>query len=304
MIEKTEKREGINKFLSTIFGFLISLAIFAVIYILSILQRDWMTLNLIPPEYIHYFVSILPGPLWTDTILLYLFPVASFGIFYLISPYTTIFFIKLHQFIYRSKKRFNYGIIELGHQMKPFMIFRRSLIVSLFSFSVTALIVQAGGQSLFRAGPILDPVLHEAEAIFLGTFIIIPIVLLLFFPIWLLEDSGVIVFRNYPRKRRPPVIEGTHAPYINILQGYAGISTIIILVTYISATLVASGFGAAILTPIILIVLPFLITGLFSFAVYFYEKTLPKLIKKIQPRLDKLNLSEIEIPKFDEMKKH
>ncbi|UCC18460.1 MAG: hypothetical protein JSV62_10120 [Promethearchaeota archaeon] len=304
MTGETESREGIKKFLSTIFGFLISLAIFVVIYVLSILQRDWMIGDLIPPEYVTHFVAILPGPLWTDTILLYLFPIASFAVFYFISPYTTIFFIKLHQLIYRSKKRFNYGIVKLGSQMKPFMIFRRSLIVSLFSFSISALIVQAGGWSLFRAGGVLNPILNEAEGIFLGTFFIIPFVLLLFFPIWLLEDSGVVIFRNYPEKRRPPIIEGTHAPYINVLQGYAGISTIIILITYVTATLAESGLGPAVLTPIILIVLPFFITGLFSFAVYFYEKNIPKLLNKIQPRLDKLNLSDIEIPKFNEMKKN
>ncbi|UCD00947.1 MAG: hypothetical protein JSV23_08685 [Promethearchaeota archaeon] len=57
------------------------------------------------------------------------------------------------------------------------------------------------------------------------------------------------------------------------------------------------------MTPIILILLPFFITGLFSFAVYLYEKEIPNLISKIQPRLDKLNLSEIEIPTYEEMKK-
>ena len=303
MTEESEKREGNKKFLSTIVGFMISLIIFCVIYGLTILQRNLgMGVDLIPPEYVSHFVAILPGPLWTDTILLYIFPIVSFGLFYLISPYTTTFFIRLHQLIYRSKKRFNYGIVKLGPQVKPFMLFCRSLVVSLFSFSVTALIVQAGGKGLFRAGGVVMPALNEAEAIFLGTFFIIPFVLLLFFPIWLLEDSGVVICRFYPGKRRPPIIEGTHAPYINVFQGYAGISTIIILIMYIIATLAESGFGAAILTPIILIVLPFFITGLFSFAVYLYEKNIPNLISKIQPRLDKLNLSEIEIPTYDKMK--
>jgi hypothetical protein len=209
----------------------------------------------------------------------------------------------LHQLVYRSKKRFFYGVVKLGSRVKPFMLFRRSLIVSLFSFSISALIVQAGLGPLFREGMMPDLALNEAEAIFLGTFFIISIVLLLFFPIWLLEDSGVVIYRNYPGQRRPPLIEGTHAPYINVLQGYAGISTIIILVTYIAATFAESGFSPATLTPIILILLPFFITGLFSFAVYAYEKNLPNLIRKIQPKLEKLNLSEIEIPIYDEMKK-
>jgi len=302
MTEETEKRERYKKFLSTIIGFAISLTIFVIIYILSILQKEWIAWgNLIPPEYVSHFVAILPGPLWTDTILLYLFPVVAFGLFYLISPYTTIFFIKLHQLIYRSKNRFNYGIIKLGPKVKPFMLFRRSLIASLFSFSISALIVQAGLGPLFRAGMMPDSALNESEAIFLGNFFIISFVLLIFFPIWLLEDSGVVICRFYPGKRRPPLIEGTHAPYINILQGYAGISTLIVLVTYITSAL-AEAIGPSLLTPIILIVLPLFVSGLISFAVYIYEKNLPKLMKKIQPRLDKLNLPEITIPTFEELK--
>lgn len=302
-VEKKD-REELKKFLSLMFGFLISLTLFAVIYGLAVIQKELGIPDLVPPEYVSYFIAILPGPLWTDTIFLYLFPIASFALFFLISPYTTIFFIKLHKLIYRSKKRFNYGIVKLGSKMKPFMLFRRSIVVSLFSFSISALIVQAGGMKLFRAGVVLNPTLHEAEAIFLGTFFIIPFVLLLFFPFWLLEDSGIVICRFYYGKRKPPIIEGTHSPYINVLQGYAGISTLIILVTYIIRTLAeTSPLDPAILTPIILIFLPFIITGLFAFPVLIYEKTIQKLFRRIQPSLNKLNLTEIQIPTFDEMKK-
>jgi len=304
MSEKTDKINGSKKFLSTIISFTISLMIFVIIYLLALLQRGWVTWgNLVPVEYVTHFVAILPGPLWTDTILLYIFPLIVFGIFYLIAPYTTTFFLKLHKLIYRSKKRFQYGIIDLGKQVKSFTLFRRSVIASLFAFTVSALMVQAGLRSLFRAGEVLNPALNEAEAIFLGTFLIISFVLLLFFPIWLLEDSEIVIFKLYKGQRRPPVIEGTHAPYINILQGYAGISTVIILITYIIATIAESGFGAAILTPIILIVLPFIITGLFAFPLYIYERNLPKLLKRIQSRIEKLNISEIIIPTFEDMRK-
>ncbi|MFX1569606.1 MAG: hypothetical protein ACFFCV_14695 [Promethearchaeota archaeon] len=302
MTLNTEKG-GNKKFLSIIIGFAVSLTIFIVIYILSLLQKGWVYENLIPREYVKYFVFILPGELWTDTILLYLFPLAIYGLFHIIAPYTTLFFLKLHRIFYRSKKRFHYGIVKLGHQVKPFMLFRRSVIVSLFAFSVSALIVQAGLGSLFRVGMMEDSALNEAEAIFLGTFIIIPIVLLIFLPLWLLEDSGIVICKLYADRRRPPLIEGTHAPFVNVLQGYAGISTVIILVTYIVRTL-AESVGPSILTPIIMIVLPFFITGLISFAVYAYEKNIPKLIGKIQPHLTKLNIYEIEIPTFDEMKRN
>jgi hypothetical protein len=58
----------------------------------------------------------------------------------------------------------------------------------------------------------------------------------------------------------------------------------------------------ALLTPIILIRFPFLITGLMIFALFFYERLNPNLLKRIQATIEKLNLSQINLPTFEEMK--
>ncbi|MFX1310172.1 MAG: hypothetical protein ACFE8C_10780, partial [Promethearchaeota archaeon] len=63
-----------------------------------------------------------------------------------------------------------------------------------------------------------------------------------------------------------------------------------------------SRFGPAILIPIIWINLPFLITGLLSLALFFYERFNPNLSKRIQPPIERLNLSKIIIPAFDEIR--
>ncbi|MFX1371797.1 MAG: hypothetical protein ACFFCE_08045 [Promethearchaeota archaeon] len=74
--------------------------IFVIIYFLAIIQHEKNTPEpLIPIEYVKYFVAILPGELWTDTILLYIFALIAFGIFYLIAPYITTFLLKQHRLI-------------------------------------------------------------------------------------------------------------------------------------------------------------------------------------------------------------
>ena len=49
---------------------------------------------------------------------------------------------------------------------------------------------------------------------------------ILFLPIWLLEDRGLILYRTFPEQRRTPIIEGVHNSYFKVLETYTGIATI------------------------------------------------------------------------------
>jgi hypothetical protein len=299
-----EKIRKYERYITIFIGFLLSSLLFFTIFFLGWIQRILGTVDLVPQEYLTHFIAFLPGPLWSDMILLYLFPLIAFGIFYLLAPYTTVLLIKLHKLIYLSRKRFQYGIIKLGQRRKPIFLFRRALIVTLFSLSVAGILIQAGLGHYFRAGVWTLQAVNEAEALFLATFFVVPIILLLFLPIWFLEDAGIVIYRSYSGQQRTPVIEGVHAPYLNILQGYAGISTLIVLIFYIGSSFAAlPPLDPALLTPIILIILPFLITGLMSFALFLYERLNPNLLKRNQRIFEKLNLSQIMIPSFDEMRK-
>ena len=294
-----------------IFSFLLSLLLYVTIYILGEIQRaSWLPgagppLNIIPIEYIDYFVVILPGPLWTDIIMLYLLPVVVFFIFFALAPYLNIAFLKIHKFIYRfNSTKPQYGIVKVGVQVKAIVIFRRTLVASLFSFSIAGLFAQAGFGFLFRANIVEGFVLNEAEALFLGTFFIAPFTLLLFLPFWHLEDSGTVAYFKYERQRKATRIEGTHALFLNILEGYAGISTIILLVSYVIGSFAEIGFGSpAILTPLILIFLPFIMTGLYAIPMFIYERMLEKSQNKLHKKLEKLDFVVIEVPIFDDMKK-
>lgn len=188
--------------------------------------------------------------------------------------------------------------------MSFYKLFLRAFYVSLFSFSITTLISSFGGLYLFRAGnPISGlAILFVCEDIFLGTFFITPFTIIIFFPLWQMEDSGLITYRHLPEYRRTPEIEGVHALLYRVLKGYAGISTIITLAYYIFASLEALGWDftkPAILTPLILIVLPFLVMGLIFIPILLHEKYIEKNTYRLKKSLKKLKL--IDIPDIDSM---
>ena len=260
----------------------------------------------IPKEYVSAFVVIIPGPLWTDVVWLYLLPIVSFLVIYLIAPYLLILYLKIHKLTTKIGAKTYYGIVDLGKKVGGWKLFRRGLVVSLFSFSIAYLLVQAGYGDYFRADIAPDLILNEAEAVFLGTFFLTFIVIIIFIPIWLLEDAGIVGYKYDSEKRMPPKIEGISSLYSSILEGYAGISTVLIIITYIIQCfdfLIEHGgtiLQPALLTPLILIILPFIVTGLFAIPLIIYEITLKKSVSRIHEKFKSLDY--LRIPEFDEVK--
>jgi len=174
--------------------------------------------------------------------------------------------------------------------------------MSLFTFSIASVIVLLGYGKLFRPNFVEFNVLLEAEAILLGTFCLTSIILLIFFPIWLLEDSGVVSYRVYPEERMPIDIQGAHSLYLHLLLGYAGISTILTLVNYIIKIFnILPLSDPAILIPIVLIALPFVITGLFSLPIFLYERLFQRIHKRLLSHLSPSDYPAIQIPTFEEI---
>ena len=294
-----------KKYVITIVSLILSVVLYGIIFVLGEMAKNYGA-GFIPREYVSNFVVILPGPLWSDIILLYILPVLSFLIVFLIAPIIIHLYLKIHQVSTKIGTKTYYGIVEVGDKVGPWKLFRRAFIVSLFSFSISALIVAAGQGRLFRENIIDDIILNEAEAVFLGTFFLSFIIIIIFLPIWYLEDAGIVGYKYNAEKRMPPKIVGISSLYSSILEGYAGISTIFILITYIIQCLnflIQIGgtiFQAALLTPLILIILPFIITGLFAIPLFLYEQTLGTSVKRIHKRLKKLNF--VRVPEFDEVK--
>jgi len=56
------------------------------------------------------------------------------------------------------------------------------------------------------------------------------------------------------------------------------------------------------LTPIILMILPIILTGFYAIPLFLYEKKLPKIQSKIHDHLHEIGIPKIVVPSFDELK--
>lgn len=300
-----------RKKLFILLSLVLSVCLFSAIMILYLIDKMnilGFPSSLIPIEYVDFFIQIIPGSIYTDLILLYIFPVLVFGIYILIAPVLVQVLYKIYDFTFTFRNRPQYGIVKRGVNIKATSIIYRAILVSLFAFGTTTLMVQLGVGNIFRAtaGMGAPEPLIKAENIFFGTFFFTPISLLLFVPIWLLEDCGLVGYRTFKNQRKMPVIQGLFKWYMNVIEVYTGLSTIygyllLILNTFGYFVFSSSFTDPAILTPIILLILPLIITGLFAIPLYYYEQNLRKIQSRIQLRLTKYKIPYIDIPAFDQM---
>lgn len=295
-----------KKFTLVYLGFILSLVIYIFIYIAGILFRLGVFKdNVVPDAYLVDFVWIIPGPLITDIIILYILPVIFLFLSLKITPKICKGLIKIHKLYYLGRVKPQYGIVKITQKRSMIVLVRRSLVLGFFSFSISAYIVNLGLGWLFRSDMgSIDPAktLNIAEAMFLGTFFFTSIALLISVPIWLLEDSGITYFRTFPENYKIPTMRGIHYFYEQILEIFTGFSTILLLINIIIRCFnVLKPGEQAILTPLILIVLPLFVTGIFSFALILYEKLLPETVQNIYENLSKKEVPYISVPKFDDL---
>jgi len=288
-------------------SFLLMLALIATIIILYLISITSISpLNLIPPEYIYEFVKIIPGPIYTDVLILLALPFLIGGFYILIAPNLVGALFRVNKLTYLFRKPPQYGIFDKGTKIKFHTYVYRSVIVGLFTFGTSALLVQFYGANLFRASDPLSGIpeaLLRAEGIFFGCFFLTFISLAIFMPIWILEDSGLIEYHLYKGNRKTPVIEGIHKFYSNILEVYSGFSTFYAYYSVITQTFTAINPGdPALLTPIILMMLPLILTGFYALPLFIYEKKLIKIQSKIHIHLGKHSIRKIILPSFEELK--
>jgi hypothetical protein len=254
--------------------------------------------------FVTHFVVLLPGPLWTDIILLYILPIVVYFLIIAISPYSTLFYIKFHKLFYLFRKKPKYGIYSHLGDISAGKILLRSLKVSFFSFTIGVYLIQAGLGSFFRFN-FSETALFRSEAIFLSTYFLVPFVMIIFFTLWILEDSGVVAYRKFKNKRKNPDIEGVNRIFRDFLEYFIGFSTILAYLNIIGATIVDvlgdSGWDPAMLIPIILIFLPFLIPGLFAVPMIFYEYNYERNLENVRKYLLNKDYPNIVIPDFDDL---
>ncbi|MFX1383611.1 MAG: hypothetical protein ACFFBP_14310 [Promethearchaeota archaeon] len=258
-----------------------------------------------PSIYTESFINIIPGPLITDILILYFLPIVIVFIILKFAPSISSVYLKVHKTVYLGRKTLNYGIVELKQERKIWTLLRRAFLIGFlaFSFSSNLVFAQLGG--LFRAHMIPmkpgDEALLGAEAMFLGTFLFTSSSFLIVLPIWIIEDTGIMVYRTFPEELRTPSVKGAYRLFEQLIEGYTGINTVITLVVIISNVIPAVLGTHGMIVPIILIILPLLVIGLFAFALIIYENSVHSTIQKMHDKLSKKGYQFISIPNFNEI---
>ncbi|MFO7796737.1 MAG: hypothetical protein ACQERB_03865 [Promethearchaeati archaeon] len=292
--------------------FILTLLLYGVIYLIAAFPTILAPLG-IPEVFVETFVLIIPGPLWSDIILLYLFPLLTYlGIQYL-SPYSTLFYTKSHKSFYILRTKPIYGIYQTKSEISGAKLLLRLLKGSFLCFVIASWFIQSGFHPYFRDMTSADPAyeaLFRTEALFLATFFFTPLIILIYFPLWNLEDAGIIAYRKFNKKRKNPDIEGVNRIFRDFIEYFIGFTTIYVYFNRIYKTFVfllyENPYGpdfAALFIPILLIFLPFLISGLFSIPMLLYEIKFKKNMNRIHVYFEMKDFSYIEIPNFENLVK-
>jgi len=302
-----------KKLIPVYFCFILTLILYGSIYIMAMVPPESFFGLDIPEAFVSHFVYFIPGPMWSDILLLYLFPIITFFCLKYISPYSTYFYLKLHRFFYTFRTKPKYGIYrEKSKRITAGKILMRILKLSFLAFSLTGFLIPQFAE-YFRYNYLhmieTDPGsigLFNSEALFLGTFALSSLIMIIFFPIWFLEDSALMAYRKFKSKRMNPDIEGVNRIFRDFLEYFIGFSTILIYIGRIfnvisQETNGFNEFNVTLLIPIILIFLPFLLGGLIAVPMIFYEFKFNNNIKRIHKYLKKYDFNFINLPDFKDL---
>lgn len=202
------------------------------------------------------------------------------------------FLFKLHNFI--KIKRYDYAIFKtdmLNLTLRE--TFLRSLILGFFAFSMGLIITEFFNPSIIIVN---DPETTQyGFFVVISTLFILPFLILILLPIWVLKDAGIVCSRKKYKEGilKIPDIEGAYRTYNSYILGYIGISTVIAVIFLIYKDIIFNikGAGEVGFIPLTIIT-PFVGIGVNLIPLIFYELRSQKIREKI---INKLMAEEIRI---------
>ena len=241
-------------------------------------------------------IPILAGSGVQDfLVLLILIPLISF-ILLLFIPFMSIGFYRLYRLIFRNSREY---YLDMNIQLDKWTsrdTIKRAFHPGLMICALAQFIVTATGISLWFIG-VNDIAL--IFAMFNASFIVFPIVIMLYVPLWLLFDSGVMSKTNpdyLGKKRAPETVETIEKYFSSKWKGFGGLAFII---NFISMILQAILLTVSPLVAIFLLFVPFIGISLLIPAQTIYEKILPFLTKQVH-KYTKLHTSRLTLTSIDE----
>lgn len=232
-----------------------------------------------------------PGPFTTDLIIIgILAPIYILFIGLFIAPIIALGLLYLHKIILRNKD-IQRGFIYMTKDIKSSEIFKRALFPALFIFNMGMFLADKLGE-----GGLVEKFmgLEYNHEIGLMLFLWLPAILI-FAPIWILSDSGLVVYKPSKNNRDFPEYKGLSSQFATIIQGFIGITTFLVIGEFIAEEFI---YGDVTSFDDILFIFSLIFTWLFLYMSFIplliiYELHLAKRKEKFIKKCQKLGIVEI-----------
>ncbi len=266
MVEENSRKKKKNTFLigAVVFFVLFLLYIAVLIYIIIDITNDPWGVS-----------QIIPGRLTLDLVILFIAPLVLQIIFVFISAILTPLFVHLANIM--KFRKWPMGIKELDSHYTFGEFVSRGFYATLLAIALS----MAVNRILFEFSIELIGG-SEAFSSAAGALILTPISILLIFPAWFLEDSGIIFMKKSNLEElsdgkiltKSLDVRGVGNYFLSIIKGFAGITTPFL---YIWLFIRENVFGDSLLLGILLIFEPFFLIGGFFFSFWIYIKLAPRI---------------------------
>jgi uncharacterized integral membrane protein len=215
------------------------------------------------------------------------------------SALLSIFFLKIHRVM--NLNRYNYYILNQPYdKLSYWSMAKRVLLYGFFAFIIGVFLSQIIPTDIIIAP---SPSIYETPSPFLKasttSYFILPFLILIIEPIWLLRDSSVICSLKEERikkgKRLLPDIEGVYYYFQSSLSGYIGIGAIIAIILLMFGAIqnVHPELGEIVDVPGIIFT-PFMLSIIPLPALIFHELRLKILKKKLVNKLSQKGIRTLE----------
>ena len=273
--------------------------IFVVIFSVTIIPMAINSIFTLGAEGVPDLTGLMPVySLIFDTVYLYLLsPIIMMIFIQCFSVILSIGFYKLH--ISAKLKKYDYFIfkdIEKEKESHFLVIIRRAFTLGLLSLSVGLFLSEILTENILVSSDIAGTITPIQKVTHAGLFIL-PFLILILGPIWLLRDSGIMCKRSIvnKQKRQLPDIEGIYNYFESNITGYVGIGAIISLVVLLFASIKALNIETGELSDIPGIFLTPLWFTIMTFpALFFYEIRLRSIREKLVSRLSEKGLQSVD----------
>ncbi|MFX1264833.1 MAG: hypothetical protein ACFFH0_05605 [Promethearchaeota archaeon] len=252
---------------------------------------------------------LLPGDILIDLIWVYILTFICGVVAYIAAPLLSSLFWKGHRLL--TAGHYHYHVQVFGTDATKRSRARRLILPAFVALGLATAIanIRQVANLIFvhESFAHLDesaPAIEVGLPIFFILILIASFVTLLFVPLWLLEDTGVICERKATGRRVTADIEGVGNWYLALLKGFAGITTVIayLLISvetiewYYTISVPETFPWIILMVPVVAIIgAPFLAMAPISVVHVCYEISLRRNKERLEEKLSRAGLARVAI---------